>query len=222
MENLSTSEGEVQRKLVGAYGNKGKGREREIIPVPEGMVDPHAVMVLFKCDYLTAKATLKRGYYIVDYLKRSICPGPLDPEAGYKMAWYVYHRKFKGKLPWYLDAKEVVQEGVVMLLEMAGHARFQERKFQYYVAFNGMQGFIDRQRRLRGARIGPEETPGYEEVYRQDAGATWLADWQAERQEAPQKAKASSPDTWGRAHRATEKICRVIAAKGIAPMDLAA
>jgi hypothetical protein len=138
------------------------------------------------------------------------------------MAWYVYHRKFKGKLPWYLDAKEVVQEGVVMLLEMAGHARFQERKFQYYVAFNGMQGFIDRQRRLRGARIGPEETPGYEEVYRQDAGATWLADWQAERQEAPQKAKASSPDTWGRAHRATEKMCRVIEAKGGIPMDRAA
>jgi len=41
-----------------------------------------------------------------------------------------------------------------------------------------MQGFIDRQRRLRGARIGPEVRPGYEEVYRQDAGAAWLADWQ--------------------------------------------
>jgi len=123
MEILSTSEGEVQRKLVGAYGNKCKGREREIIPVPEGMVDPHAVMALFKCNYMTAKATLKRGYCIVEYLKRSICPGPLDPEAGYKMAWYVYHRKFKSRLPWYLEAKEVVQESVVMLLEMAGHPR---------------------------------------------------------------------------------------------------
>ncbi|MBU4447135.1 MAG: hypothetical protein KKD99_01020, partial [Proteobacteria bacterium] len=90
-----------------------------------------------------------------------------------------------------------------------------------YVAFNGMQGFIDRQRRLRGARIGPEETPGYEEVYRENAGAAWMADWQAERKDAPLKAKAS-PDTWSRAHRATEKICRVIEAKGVRPMDLAA
>jgi len=24
-------------KLIGAYGNKGKGREREIIPIPEGV-----------------------------------------------------------------------------------------------------------------------------------------------------------------------------------------
>jgi len=67
------------KKLVGAYGNKGEGRERGIIPVPENVTDVKAVMVLFNCDYLTAKASLKRGYYIVDYLKRSICPGPLDP-----------------------------------------------------------------------------------------------------------------------------------------------
>jgi hypothetical protein len=43
-------------------------------------------MALFACSYLTAKTSLARGYYIVDYLKRSICPGPLDPEAGYQMA----------------------------------------------------------------------------------------------------------------------------------------
>jgi hypothetical protein len=137
------------------------------------------------------------------------------------MAWHVYHKKFRGNLPWHLDAKEVVQEGVLMLLEMAGHPRFKERKFQFYVALNGMKGFIERQRRLRGSRIGPEVEPGYEESYREEAGADWLAGWQAERQEAPQKAKAS-PDTWGRSHRATEKMCRVIESKGITPMDRAA
>ncbi|MBU4234077.1 MAG: hypothetical protein KKF43_16305, partial [Proteobacteria bacterium] len=63
------------KKLVGAYGNKGEGREREIIPIPEGM-DVKAIMARFDCSYLTARASLKRGYYIVDYLKRSICPGP--------------------------------------------------------------------------------------------------------------------------------------------------
>jgi hypothetical protein len=210
-------------KLVGAYGNKGKGREREIMPIPEGVTEVREVMALFECSYLTARASLKRGYYIVDYRKRSICPGPLDPEAGYKMAWCVYHKKFLGKLPWYFDAQEVVQEGVLMLLEMAGHPRFQERKFQFYVALNGMKGFIERQRRLRGARIGAEAQPGFEEAYREDVRADWLACWQAERQEPRQKAKAkSSPDTWGRSHRATEKMCRVIEAKGIIPMELAA
>ena len=209
------------KKLVGAYGNKGKGREREIIPIPEGVTDVREVMALVNCSYLTAKASLKRGYFIVDYLKRSICPGPLDPEAGYKMAWHVYHRKFRGKLPWYLDAREVVQEGVLMLLEMAGHPRFAERKFQFYVALNGMKGFIERQRRLRGSRIGPEVEPGFEESYREDVRADWLACWQAERQEAPQKAKAS-PDTWSRSHWATEKVCRAIESKGITPMELAA
>ena len=209
------------KKLVGAYGNKGKGREREIIPIPEGVTEVREVMALFDCSYLTAKASLKRGFFIVDYLKRSICPGPLDPKAAYGMAWCVYRKKFEGKLPWYLDAKELVQEGVLMLLEMAGHPRFKEGKFQFYVALNGMKGFIERQRRLRGARLGPEVEAGYEESYREDVRADWLACWQAERQEAPQKAKAS-PDTWGRSHRATEMVCRVIEAKGIAPRELAA
>jgi len=163
------------KKLVGAYGNKGKGREREIIPIPEGVTEVREVMALFDCSYFTAKASLERGYYIIDYLKRSICPGPLDPEAAYKMAWCVYHKKFQGKLPWYLDAQEVVQEGVLMLLEMAGHPRFKERKFQFYVALNGMKGFIERQRRLRGAGLGLEVEPGYEESYREHAGTEWLA-----------------------------------------------
>lgn len=54
------------KKLVGAYGNKGKGREREIIPIPEGVTQVREVMALFDCSYFTAKTSLKRGYYIVD------------------------------------------------------------------------------------------------------------------------------------------------------------
>jgi hypothetical protein len=202
-------------KLVGAYGNKGKGREREIIPIPEGVTGVREVVALFKCSYLTAKASLERGYYIVDYQKRSICPGPLDPEAAYGMAWCVYRKRFKGKLPWYLEAKEVVQEGVLMLLEMAGHPRFQERKFQFYVALNGMKGFIERQRRLRGEASGAQTEPNYEEDYRETAGADWLGCWMAVR-------TGESPDTWHRIHRATEKMCRLIEAERITPRELAA
>jgi len=31
----------------------------------------------------------------------------------------VYQKKLKGKLPWYPEPKELVQEGFLMLLEMA-------------------------------------------------------------------------------------------------------
>jgi hypothetical protein len=82
------------KKLVGAYGNKGKGREREIIPIPEGVTEVREVIALFDCSYYAAKASLERGFFIVDYLKRSICPGTLDPQAAYKMAWKVYRKKF--------------------------------------------------------------------------------------------------------------------------------
>lgn len=194
------------KKLVGAYGNKGKGREREVIPIPEGVTEVREVMALFGCSDWTARASLKRGFFIVDYLKRSICPGTLDPEAAYKMAWKVYRKVFLNNLPWFCEAVDVVQEGVTMLIEMAGHPRFQERKFQFYVALNGMKGFIERQRRLRGAALGAPIEPGYEEDYRETAGADWMGCWMAVR-------AGESPDTWGRSHRATEKMCRVIERK---------
>jgi hypothetical protein len=159
--------------FVGASGKNG--REREVIPVPEGVTEVKDIMVLFQCDFRTAQATLERGYYIVDYHKRTIYPGPLDPEAAYRMAWFIFHRKFADRLPWYIEPLDLVQEGVVRLLEMAGHPRFEERKFRFYVAFNGMKGFIERQRRMRGGIGG--QTPGYQETHRRDAGHDWQAAW---------------------------------------------
>jgi len=93
------------------------------------------------------------------------------------------------------------------LFEMAGHPRFQEKGFQFYLALNAMKGWIERQRRMRGGIGGT--TPGFEETYRRDSRSTWQADWQAKRQEAPQKAKAS-PDTYHRSQATTEKIVRQI------------
>lgn len=159
------------KKFVGTSGKNG--REREIVPVPAGMTDVKAIMELFACDRHTAKATLERGYYIVDFHKRTVLPGPLDPEAAYRMAWFIFRRKFEYRLPWYIDPQDLVQEGVVRLLEMAGHPRFEERRFQFYVAHNGMKGFIERQRRMRGGIGG--QIPGYRDTYRLDAGSAWQA-----------------------------------------------
>jgi hypothetical protein len=196
-------------KFVGASGKNG--REREVIPVPEGMTDVKAVMVFFQCDRHTAKASIERGYYIVDFHKRTVYPGPLDTESAYKLAWFIYRRKFESWLPWYVGVEDLVQEGVTRLFEMAAHPRFQEKGFQFYLALNAMKGWIERQRRMRGGIGGT--TPGYEETYRRDSRSTWQADWQAKRQEAPPKVKAS-PNTYHRSQATTEKIVRQIYESG--------
>ena len=196
-------------KFVGASGKNG--REREVIPVPDGMTNVKAVMVFFQCDRHTAKASIERGYYIVNFHQRTVYPGPLDTESAYKLAWFIYRRKFESWLPWYVGVEDLVQEGVTRLFEMAGHPRFQEKGFQFYLALNAMKGWIERQRRMRGGIGGT--TPGYEETWRSNSGATWQADWQAERQEVPQKAK-TSPDTYHQSQAITEKIVRQIYESG--------
>ncbi|MDD2901723.1 MAG: hypothetical protein PHU44_04755 [Syntrophales bacterium] len=170
-------------KFVGASGKNG--REREIIPVPEGMTYVKTVMEFFQCDRRTAKASIERGYYIVDYHRRTICPGPLDPEAAYRLVWSIYRRKYLDRLPWFVTSEDLVQEGVLRLLEMAGHPRFQEKGFQFYLALNAMKGWIERQRRMRGGINGT--IPGYEETIRQDAWSSWQTAWQAKRGKASGK-----------------------------------
>ncbi|MDD5642135.1 MAG: hypothetical protein PHX53_10825 [Syntrophales bacterium] len=170
-------------KFVGASGKNG--REREIIPVPEGMTYVKTVMEFFQCDRRTAKASMERGYYIVDYHRRTLCPGPLDPETAYRLVWSIYRRKYLDRLPWYVAPEDLVQEGVLRLLEMAGHPRFQERGFQFYLALNAMKGWIERQRRMRGGINGT--TPGYEETLRQNAWSSWQTAWQAVRDKASDK-----------------------------------
>jgi DNA-directed RNA polymerase specialized sigma24 family protein len=192
-------------KFVGASGKNG--REREVIPVPEGMIDIKAVMAFFQCDRHTAKASIERGYYIVNFHKRTIYPGPLDTEAAYRLAWFIYRRKFEDRLPWYVAPEDLVQEGVLRLFEMAGHPRFQEKGFQFYLCLNAMKNWIERQRRMRGGIGGT--TPGYEETWRRDAANDWQNHWQAVDSEPPQKAKAS-PDTYRRSQAATERIVRQI------------
>lgn len=167
-------------KLVGASGKNG--RKREVVPVPVGMTDVKEVMGHFQCDRRTAKATLERGYYIVGYHRRAICSGDLDTDAAYALAWSIYRRKYFDRLPWYVAPEDLVQEGVLRLLEMAGHPRFKEKGFRFYLALNAMKGWIERQRRLRGGIGGT--TPGYEETLRPEAWSSWQTSWQAKREEA--------------------------------------
>ena len=94
----------------------------------------------------------------MDFHRRTVCPGPLDTEAAYRLTWFIYRRKYEDRLPWYVAPKDLVQEGVLRLFEMAGHPRFQEKGFQFYLALNAMKGWIERQRRMQGGIGGT--TPG--------------------------------------------------------------
>ncbi len=156
------------------------GREREVIPIPEDINSIEAVMVHFGCTQKRAKASLARGYYIIDYNKRTVCPslGEFDAEAAYRMVRFIYQRKFKDRLPWYIEAQDLIQEGVTRLLELSGHPRYHERKFMFFKAYGFMGSYIEAQGRLRGSRVGGED-PGYEEIDRPLVGNNWQAAWAA-------------------------------------------
>jgi DNA-directed RNA polymerase specialized sigma24 family protein/DNA-binding CsgD family transcriptional regulator len=203
-------------KFVGASGKNG--REREVIIVEEGMTVTE-VMAMFKCDRHTAKDSIKRGFYIVNFHKRTIYPGPLDTESAYKLAWFIYRRKYEDRLPWYVAPEDLVQEGVLRLFEMAGHPRFQEKGFQFYLGLNAMKGWIERQRRMRGGIGGT--TPGYEETWRRDAANDWHNSWQSEREESSKERKENKANS-RRAQAAKEKIVQEIfqAGDGISRAEL--
>jgi DNA-directed RNA polymerase specialized sigma24 family protein len=152
------------------------------------------VMLLCNCSRTTAKNALKRGYYVVDYKKRTCIPGPIDVEACYKMAWSVFNRNFRHRCPWNSDAEDLVQEAVLRMLELGGHPRSSEGKFMFHTAFAAMRCYIVKHGRSND-----------------------LGDWRTSRQryneERNAEARASgtaSPNTWQMSQQATEKIVRAI------------
>lgn len=204
-------------RFVGASGKNG--REREVIIVEEGMTVTE-VMAMFKCDRHTAKDSIERGFYIVNFHKRTIYPCPLDTESADNLAWFIYRRKYEDRLPWYVAPEDLVQEGVLRLFEMAAHPRFQEKGFQFYLCLNAMKGWIERQRRMRGGVGGT--TPGYEETWRRDAANDWQNKWQSDRSEEPKKTRRINSANYQRAQAAIEKIIRQIyeAGDGISRAEL--
>jgi hypothetical protein len=147
---------EWQMKKV--FGTPGKFRkEREIIPVPEGLTRPCHVMRHFNCGRSTARNVLKQGYFIVDYRKKSICPGTMDPEEAYKLSWSIYHRVFAIRTPWYVEPRELVQEGVTGLLERAGDPRFDSGLFRFHVAKNAMRNYLRKSVRVRRETVNVDK-----------------------------------------------------------------
>jgi hypothetical protein len=113
----------------------------------------------------------------VDFNQRTVCPSPgdFDAEAAYRMVRFIYRRKFQDRMPWYIEASDLIQEGVMRLLELSGHPRYHERKFMFFKAYGFMATFIQTQSRVRGFTVSnvDGEGPGYEDTWRHNAGNTW-------------------------------------------------
>jgi hypothetical protein len=161
---------------------KVNGKKCEAIPVPEDITKPKELMVIFNCSYWSARGAIKRGYYLVDYAKKTSNPAPIDVDGAYRMAWCVYRRKFSnGRLPWYIDIKELVHEGAVGIWERAGEEGAERPAQMFYRAYSAMSQFIRRQSYLH--RLSGDEDGSDREAFE------------------GQRCKPS-PDTWRRSQAA--------------------
>ena len=182
-------------------------RTRTVIPV--GKMKTPEIMVVFRItSRFTARDVYLRGYYVVDYLKRSEAPGIVENvEDIYRMARYLYSKAAVRGFPWFVEKEDLIQEMVTRYTELAGDPRMKITSFRFNVLKSAMWGYIRRNRRHDHESEDVIDNPILERNGR--AG------------EDCQHCKPS-PDTWRRAHAATESMCRVIEAKGITPMERAA
>jgi len=170
--------------------NFGK-RTRTVIPV--GDMKATQIMVVFDVQSKrTAHLIAKRGFYIVDYTKQSMCPGEIDIEEAYRIAkWWVY-KKMGGCLPHWAEPEDMIQEAVTRLIERGGDPRMAGDSYKFFMVQTAIRRYLQR-----------NEKHEHEDDEKIDApGSRW--------------------GTWDRSYRATETMCRMIEAKGAYPMDLAA
>jgi hypothetical protein len=163
-----------ERQMKKVFGTPGKfQKEREIIPVPDGMTRPCEAMKYFGCIRSTARNVIRQGYYIVDYHKATKKPGTLTmtAEECYNLAWSIFHRAFATRIPWYIDTVEMVQEGVTGLLERAGDEKFDKPLFRFYICKNAMRNFFRKQVRDRHGSVNIDKDEVW--MYVDESIDTW-------------------------------------------------
>ena len=172
---------------------KGKRGQRERLAIPVKGMKAAEIMVIFDIQSKrTAHAIVKRGFYIVDYKKPAMCPGWVDMDSAYRIANWWLHKKLGGRLPYWADADDMIQDAVTRLIERGGDPRMAEDSYRFYVVRGAMAEYLRRNQKHE-----------HEDEEKIDApGSRW--------------------GTWDRSYRATETMCRVIEARGGVPMARAA
>jgi hypothetical protein len=155
-------------------------RTRTVIPVKS--MKAAEVMVVFDIQSKrTAHAIVKRGYHIVDYMESRKCPGTMeDVEEAYRIAKWWFHKKLGGRVPYGLDADDMIQEAVTRLVELAGDPRMQEESYRFYIVRSTMAEYLRSNQKHAHEDEEEIEAPG------------------------------SRRGTWDRTYRTTETMCRVI------------
>jgi hypothetical protein len=172
---------------------KGTKGERVRTVIPTNGLKAAAIMAIFQVDSKrTAHCIAKRGFYIVDYKKQSMCPGEIDIEEAYRISkWWVY-KKMGGCLPHWADPEDMVQEAVTRLIERGGDPRMVGESYKFFMVQTAIHRYLRRNRKHEHEDEEKIEAPG----------SRW--------------------GTWDRSYRATETMCRVIEARGAYPMERAA
>lgn len=172
---------------------KGKRAPRVRTVIPVKGMKAAEIMVVFDVQSRrTAHCIAKRGFYIVDYTKPAMCPGEIDMEEAYRIAKWWFYKKLGGRLPHWAEPDDMIQDAVTRLIERAGVPRMKEPSYRFYVVRGAMTEFLRRNQKHEHEDEEKINAPG----------SRW--------------------GTWDRSYRATETMCRMIEARRIPPMDLAA
>jgi len=173
---------------------KGK-RERLTVPV-QGMKAAEIMVIFDIQSKRTAHAIAKRGFHIIGYKERRQCPAahvtPQFAAEAYRIANWWVYKKLAGRVAPGADADDLIQEAVTRLIELAGDPKMKSDSFKFYVVRTTVAEYLRRNQKHQHEDEEKIEAPG----------SKW--------------------GTWDRSYRATETMCRMIAARGITPMDRAA
>jgi hypothetical protein len=106
----------------------------------------------------------------------------------------------------------MIQDAVTRLIERAGDPRMAEASYRFYVVRGAMSEYLRR-----------NQKHDHEKESRIDSQTNRVPEsWKYGAVSEGCQHCAPSPPTWQRKHSATEAMCRVIEAKGVTPMELAA
>lgn len=171
-------------------------REVKVILV-SGMTAREA-MGVFGCPKSTAQKTVKRGYFIMDFCKKTVAPGFFDPIEAYKISKWVFNYTFRSRIPEWADMEDMIQDGVARLMELGGHPRIKAPGYALRVVKTEMVNYLRRNRRHEHedeARIGTDNWVDYGH--------------------APEGRQHCRPsvDTWHLKQAPTERMVRMIEAR---------
>jgi hypothetical protein len=182
----------IKARLMAQAGVRKFGkRTRTVIPV-DGMKATHIMVIFDVQSKRTAHLIAKRGFYIVDYKQQSMCPGEIDVAEAYRIAkWWVY-KKMAGRLPYWAEPEDMIQEVVTRLIERGGDPRMAGDSYKFFMVQTAIRRYLQRNQKHQHEDEEKIEAPG----------SRW--------------------GTWGQSYQDTETMCRMIEAKGAYPMERAA